>query len=254
VDTVGVPALSSAVGLSDQQTTTGPITRRKTYELVADRLVALISSRRLQPGDALPAERELVQLYAVGRSSVREALRMLESRGVIASRGNGSFAVAPFRNPLDHSLDFLISVDEADYGELFEVRRILEGEAAALAASGRREDEVEALEEAVADMVGGLEAEEQFIAADLRFHLLVAEATRNRLLVHLMHAIRALLQRSLVSAWRIPGSPERAVEMHRLILAAISERRPEDARRLMRDHVSRVERDITSGEEKGDPR
>jgi GntR family transcriptional repressor for pyruvate dehydrogenase complex len=237
--------------LSDQQTVSGPITRRKTYELVADRLLAHISSRRLQPGDPLPVERELVQVFAVGRSSVREALRMLESKGVITSRGNGSFAVAPFRNPLDHSLDFLLSVDEADHSELFAVRRILEGEAAALAATRHRAGELEAMEAALTDMRSGLGAEEQFIAADLRFHLLVAEATRNRLLVHLMHAIRALLQRSLSSAWRIPGSPEQAVEMHELVLGAIRDRRPEDARQLMQEHVSRVERDIHSGNERG---
>src|ERR687885_541260 len=114
-----------------------PIARQKTYEIVAERLLGLISSRQLGPGDALPSERELVELYRVGRSSIREALRMLESKGVIRSGGNGSFAVAEFANTLNNSLDFLLSVDEADYGELFEVRRILEGEAAALAASRR---------------------------------------------------------------------------------------------------------------------
>src|SRR2546430_4260383 len=82
-----------------------PIERRKTYELVAERLTEEISSRALSPGDLLPPERELVASFGVGRSSVREALRMLESRGLIASRGNGAFAVASLRNPLDHSLN-----------------------------------------------------------------------------------------------------------------------------------------------------
>jgi GntR family transcriptional repressor for pyruvate dehydrogenase complex len=220
-----------------------PISRQKTYELVAERLLALISSRRLEPGDALPSERELVQLYGVGRSSIREALRMLESKGVIRSEANGGITVAEFGNPLNHSLDFLLSVDEADYGELFEVRRILEGEAAALAASRRHDPEVERMAEEVAGMEAGLGSEEAFIMADLRFHLTVAEASRNRLIAHLMHAIRALLQRSLASSYHIPGSPEGAIELHRLILEAIAERRPEEARQLMQEHVSRVERD-----------
>jgi GntR family transcriptional repressor for pyruvate dehydrogenase complex len=230
--------------LSDSALLHQPIARRKTYELVAERLLELISSRRLGPGEVLPPERELVQLYAVGRSSIREALRMLESKGVIRSRGNGAFAVAEFRNPLDHSLDFLITVDEADYGELFEVRRILEGEAAALAATRRRRPEVTQLETAVDEMEAGLGSEVRFIAADLRFHLTIAAATRNRVIVHLMDAIRTLLQRSLASAYHISGSPERAVEMHRLITEAIAARRPEEARQLMQEHVARVERDI----------
>ncbi|HEY3069330.1 MAG TPA: FadR/GntR family transcriptional regulator [Gaiellaceae bacterium] len=226
-----------------------PISRQKTYEIVAERLLGLISSRHLGPGDAIPSERELVELYAVGRSSVREALRMLESKGVIKSSGNGSFAVAQFGNPLNNSLDFLLSVDEADYGELFEVRRILEGEAAALAASRRNDDDVTRMEAEIAAMEQELDSEEGFITADLRFHLTIARASGNRLIAHLMDAIRSLLQRSLSSAYHIPGSPERAVVLHRLILEAIANKRPEEARQRMQEHISRVERDITMSED-----
>lgn len=229
-----------------------PISRQKTYELVAARLLDLISSRRLGPGDMIPSERELVQHYAVGRSSVREALRTLESKGIIASAGNGSFRVATFANALNNSIDFLLSVDEADYSELFEVRRILEGEAAALAAARRVDDELERMVAEIDAMATGLDSEEAFITADLRFHLIIAEASRNRLILHLMHAIRALLQRSLSSSFHIPGSPEGAVEMHRIILEEISARRPEAARQRMQEHVSRVERDITYRGERRD--
>jgi len=222
-----------------------PVSRQKTYEIVAERLLALISSRRLGPGDALPSERELVQLYRVGRSSVREALRMLESKGVIKSGGNGSFTVAEFGNALNNSLDFLLSVDEANYAELFEVRRILEGEAAALAASRRDEDDLGRIGAEIEAMEAGLDSEDGFITADLRFHLTIAEASGNRLIEHLMEAIRTLLQRSLSSAYHIPGSPEGAVVLHGLILDAISAGHPEEARQRMQEHVSRVERDIT---------
>jgi GntR family transcriptional repressor for pyruvate dehydrogenase complex len=238
------------VRLSDS-TLFEPISRQKTYELVAERLLALISSGRLGPGDALPSERELVELYGVGRSSIREALRMLESKGVIRSGGNGAFTVAGFASPLNESLDFLLTVEEADYGELFEVRRILEGEAAALAASRRKGSEVKEMEAAVAAMAESLSSESAFITADLRFHLMIAEATRNRVIVHLMHAIRSLLQRSLSSAFHVPGSPERAIEMHGLIFEAVRGRRPEEARQLMQEHVSRVERDIAGRTERG---
>lgn len=233
--------------MSDKRTTYAPIERRKTYELVADSLIEQIRARTLRPGDVLPPERELVEAYRVGRSSVREALRMLESKGLIESRGNGAFSVANFRNPLNESLDLLLSVEEATYAELFEVRRILEGETVALAAARRTKAELEAMAAIVEEMAGGLSSEQRFITADLRFHLAIAEASRNRVLVHLMHAIRELLQRSLSSAYHVPGSPERAVEMHRLILEAVAARRPEEARRQMQEHVSRVERDITRG-------
>ena len=221
-----------------------PIERQKVYEQIADQLLGQIATRQLNPGDVLPPERELTQLYRAGRSSVREALRILESKGLIESRGNGTFTVAPYRNPLDSSLDLLVAVEEADYGELFEVRRILEAEAAAQAAKRRTREDLRAMVAALEGMEEGLSSEQQFIAADLRFHLSVAEASRNRVLVHLMNAVRALLLRSLASSYHIPGSPERAVEMHRKILAAIEAQDEDAARDLMRDHVVRVERDV----------
>jgi GntR family transcriptional repressor for pyruvate dehydrogenase complex len=221
-----------------------PIERRKTYELVADRLMEEISSRTLQPGDLLPPERELVASFGVGRSSVREALRMLESRGLIESNGNGTFTVAQLTNPLNQSLNLLLETDETDVAELFEVRRILEGESAALAAARRKRAHLKQLEEALDAMIQGLAAEEDFIDADLRFHMTVAEATGNRVAAHLMHAIRGLLQRALSSVYHVAGSPNRAIEMHRLILEAIREQRPEVARTRMHEHVESVERDI----------
>ena len=230
--------------MSDKTTIRTPIQRRKTYELVAERLTAEISSRILEPGDLLPPERELVASYGVGRSSVREALRMLESRGLIESRGNGTFAVAQLTNPLNHSLNLLLEADEADVAELFEIRRILEGESAALAAARRTRAQLDSMAEAIDGMVAGLPSEEEFINADLRFHLKVAEATRNRVAIHLMDAIRGLLRRALSSSYHVAGSPERAIEMHRLILEAIRERRPDLARERMQKHVDSVERDI----------
>jgi GntR family transcriptional repressor for pyruvate dehydrogenase complex len=221
-----------------------PIARRKTYELVAERLTEEISSRTLARGDLLPPERELVAAFGVGRSSVREALRMLESRGLIEGRGNGTFAVAHLTNPLNHSLNLLLEADEADVAELFEIRRILEGESAALAAARRTRPQLARMTEAIDGMVAGLSSEEEFINADLRFHLTIAEATRNRVAIHLMDAIRGLLQRALSSSYHVAGSPERAIEMHRLIFEAIHDRRPDQARERMQKHVESVERDI----------
>jgi GntR family transcriptional repressor for pyruvate dehydrogenase complex len=229
--------------LSDNLTET-PIARRKTYELVADRLLALIAARHLQPGDPIPAERELVESYRVGRSSVREALRMLESRGLIEALGNGSFAVAEFRSSLGESLGLLLSVDEADERELFEVRRILESETAALASERREAEHLVRMAAAIEEMEEGLDNERSYIAADLSFHLTIAEASGNRLASHLMHAIRGQMQQALGTAFLVPGGPQRSVAQHREILDAIEARRPDEARLVMHAHIQRVEREM----------
>src|SRR5713101_10194786 len=142
-----------------------PIERRKVYELIADQLLAEIGERRLRPGDVIPPERELTRLYRAGRSSVREALRMLESRGVIEPVGNGSFVVAGFANPLNNSLRLLMSLDEASMHDIYELRRIVECEAAALAAERRADEPLEQMDREIEEMRLGLHAAsgEQYI-------------------------------------------------------------------------------------------
>jgi GntR family transcriptional regulator, transcriptional repressor for pyruvate dehydrogenase complex len=236
--------------LSDDQTPAPilalrqPIERRNTYELVAESLLALISERHLKPGDTLPTERELMQHYGVGRSSVREALRMLESRGLISAGGSGAFAVADFRNPLNDSLSLLLAVEEGSLRELFEVRRIVEGEAVALATERGEEVHLDRMRAATELMREGLGNRDEYIEADVAFHLTIAEATQNRMILHLMHAIRDQLERALGSIYKIPGSPERSIEDHGLIIEAMEAGKPDEARERMREHLARVEESV----------
>jgi GntR family transcriptional repressor for pyruvate dehydrogenase complex len=221
-----------------------PIEKRKTYELIADRLLGQIGDRELRPGDALPTERELTETFQVGRSSVREGLRMLESRGLIVAGGNGSFTVAELSSPLNHSLHLLLAMDEADLRELYELRRMLEGEAAALAATRRTDADLEAMSAAIDEMAGSLGDRDGYASADVAFHVAVAAATANRVALHVMHAIRDLLSRALEQVYGIPGSAERSLAQHRLILEAIDGGRPDAAREHMRAHLTRVEQEI----------
>jgi GntR family transcriptional regulator, transcriptional repressor for pyruvate dehydrogenase complex len=169
---------------------------------------------------------------------------MLESGGLIESSGNGAFVVAAPRNPLNHSLGLLMAADDGNARELFEVRRLLECEAAALAAIRRTNAQIKQLETAIDEMTTALDSHDDYIAADIRFHLTIAEATSNRLIVHLMHAIRDQLLQLLGSVFGVAGGPQRSIEQHRQIVSAISMHQPERARELMHDHISRVEREL----------
>jgi GntR family transcriptional repressor for pyruvate dehydrogenase complex len=221
-----------------------PVERRKVYELISEHMASQISERALKPGDALPTERDLAESYRVGRSSVREALRMLESKGLIKPSGNGAFAVAEYGNPLSHSLNFLLTLEEVSLLEIYEVRKILEVEAAGLAASRRTDRDLAHMSAAIDEMIAGLSSQERYIEADLQFHLAVATATGNRIASRMMDAIRDLLHRALASIYHIPGSPQRSIAQHREILEAIASADAEAARARMREHLLRVERDI----------
>jgi GntR family transcriptional repressor for pyruvate dehydrogenase complex len=219
---------------------TQPIERRKVYELVAERLIARIGDG-LEAGDPLPPEREIMQQYAVGRSSVREALRMLESRGLIESHGNGAFVVAEPRNPFTDGLGMLLADGQTGLQQLFEVRRLLEGEIAGLAAERRSAAQLARLDASIQAMSAGLDSEDSYITADIDFHLILAEATGNRFVVHLMHAVRDQLRAAFGTVFHVPGSPASSVAEHRAIAEAVASRSGERARDLMNEHIGRVQ-------------
>lgn len=221
-----------------------PVARRNVYELVAENLIREIVAGRLRPGDVLPTERELTEAYRVGRSSVREALRILESRGVIQVAGHGAFTVSEGDALLNTPLQLLLSMDAADIRELFEIRRILEAETAGLAALRRSEADLGQLEASVDRMQGSLDSAEAYVEADLGFHITICRATGNRMASYLMNSIRRVLHETLMSVVLIPGSAQRSLEQHRLILAAIAEGDAADARRRMLEHLGRVETEV----------
>jgi GntR family transcriptional regulator, transcriptional repressor for pyruvate dehydrogenase complex len=210
---------------------------------VAEHLLALIGERQLRPGDAVPTERELTERYRVGRSSVREALRVLESNGVIAS-ARGGFVVAEASRPFNKSLQLLLTLEEANLRELFELRRILEVETAGLAATRRRRTHLAQLATAIDEMEHGLDNEDRYIAADVQFHLVLAEASGNRFVQHIMLAIRELLRRALSAIYRIPESAAQSIDDHRKIVAAVDSGDPAAASAAMRAHLDSVERAI----------
>ena len=232
-----------------------PLERRKVYEQIAEQLLAQIGSRRLKPGDPLPPERELTETFGVGRSSIREALRMLESQGVIRGANGGAFVVANAANPLNSSLRLVFTLDgSAGMHDLFELRRIIDCEAAALAAERRTDAHLAEMDAAIAEMEESLVADgrgDRFIDADLRFHLAVAGATGNRMVLHSMEAVRDVVRRALMTIYFIPQSPESAVVEHRAVRAAIAAGDAVQAREAMLHHLTRVETDVEKGVRNG---
>ena len=180
---------------------------------------------------------------------------MLESLDVIRAANGGAFVVAEAANPLNSSLRLVFTLDDrAGMHDLFELRRIIDCEAAALAAERRSEAHLEEMAAAISEMERSLaehDRGERFIEADLRFHLAVAEATGNRMLLHSMHAIRDVVRRALLTVYFIPQSPESAVVEHRAVRAAIAAGDAARARDEMRNHLVRVERDVEKGVRSG---
>ena len=207
----------------------------------------MVTSQTLVAGDPFPVEREIATAYSVGRSTVREALRILESQGVITATPGGSFTVAEAGQPLHRSLRLVMALaTEPSIADLFELRRILDCAAAELAAHRRQPRDLEQMQAAVDAMVSSLEDDDaqRFIDADLRFHIAVADATGNSLVRHTLDAIRDVLHDALLEIFRIPGSAESAIQEHRAILAAIQSGNGTESSIAARIHLDRVEADV----------
>jgi GntR family transcriptional repressor for pyruvate dehydrogenase complex len=218
----------------------------RAYEAIADRLLSDITEGRLKTGDAIPSERELTTSFGVGRSSVREALRMLESRGVIAPGRGKTFAVADPGNVLARALDVVFVADDATFDDLFELRLVLECEAAALAASRRTEEHLASMHEVLQAMERAIKAgsSEAFQRSDTEMHRLVGAAAANPFVLRTVEAARELMNRALGSLFLLPNRPERTLEQLRALLRALEAQRPEEAHGEMRRHVESVWRDV----------
>lgn len=197
----------------------------------------LIAEGVLSPGDRLPPERELAEMVGVSRSSLRQALKVLETMGVISQRvGSGTRLNPAAASILAEPLQFLILLEGITFQELMEARLIVEPELAARAAVLATAEQVEALERAIVQMEESTADPDRFVASDLEFHQAVYRAAGNRVCTMLFTVVHQSLE-DLVRFTSELVEPEHTIRLHRRILTAIRRRDPEAARLRMREHL-----------------
>ncbi|MBI1724181.1 MAG: FadR family transcriptional regulator [Candidatus Tectomicrobia bacterium] len=219
-----------------------PVKKTRLYEDVVAQVQRLIRTKKLTPGERLPSERELAAALAIGRPSVREALRTLDSMGLIEVRsGQGAFlrnlSLDPYLASIRESLAFLLDVREETLLELWEVRQGLEEQIARLAARRRGEADLVRLRALTGEMERGLGAPEEVVRSGMAFHRALCAAAGNGVLLTVWEAIAGLIekgQRRIVGA---PGQPREAFAKHEALLAAVEAGDAEGARRAMRGHM-----------------
>jgi GntR family transcriptional repressor for pyruvate dehydrogenase complex len=173
-----------------------PIERTTVSEEIVKRLVNLILDAALKPGDKLPSERELMAQLAVGRSSLREAIKTLRALGVVEVRGGaGTFVAEGNISALTQPLSWRLLMTEHTAREVIEARRCVEVELAGLAAERATPEDIEAIGKKLEVMKVSSD-EVEFLQSDLEFHLAVARAGNNRILYNVLETLR-----HLVFAW-----------------------------------------------------
>jgi GntR family transcriptional regulator, transcriptional repressor for pyruvate dehydrogenase complex len=217
----------------------------RLYEQIVQQIEESILKGALKAGDQLPAERELAHQFGVSRTAVREAVKALSEKGLVeAHPGRGTFITNGTSYSIRQTLDWMLRAGpEEGTVHLAEVREILEPEIAAMAASRADGEAIASMREAVAVMDKAKRDPDAFIEADLDFHLALAEAASNPLILSLIDSIVAVLREQRMRIFKVEGGPERGQYHHKRILDAIEHRDPQGAREAMRAHLRQVRED-----------
>lgn len=203
----------------------------------------LITSGQLNPGDQIPPEQELAALLSISRSSLREAVKALSQAQVLhVRRGDGTYVSSLEPRLLLSGMAFAIELmQEQGLAEIFEVRRLLEPAATALAAERISDAQVTALHDSLGDMKRAQDPEE-LVMRDIDFHAHIAEASGNASLCSILDAVSTRSLRARV--WRVTtvGLKSMTLSQHGTILDALAERDASLAHSAAVIHVSQSER------------
>ncbi|MDQ6700978.1 MAG: FCD domain-containing protein, partial [Acidobacteriota bacterium] len=201
-------------------------------------LTEMITSGAVKSGKLLPSEHELCVRIGVSRSTLRMALRTLEAQGLVVTRhGVGAVVTDRTRETLTASIELMLRRRGAAPRDVFEVRLMLECQAAALAAQRAQERHITAIRASIAKLADGAVPISEHVAADLAFHMAVAEASGNEVLVALVHAVRQQLLEHIAATFARDERVHVRIEAHTAILNGIETHDSVAAENAMRAHL-----------------
>jgi GntR family transcriptional repressor for pyruvate dehydrogenase complex len=219
-----------------------PVKKTRVYEEIVVKVKHMIEKGRLNSGDQLPSERELAEVFNVSRSSVREALRSLETQGYLESRqGDGTYIARQPLESLVNPLATVIFTEKDGQIELFEMRRLIEPQLAFLAAERATPEEIVMLGKALELQENAFAQGESGTEVDKAFHYILAKAAKNKVLLRIIDNIMDLLAETRDKYLQVEGRPERSLARHREILSAIKSGDKELAARVMQEHLEDIE-------------
>jgi len=205
---------------------------------VVNHVRSLIENGTLQPGDKLPPERELARTLKISRASLRTGIGYLAAMGVMKIRhGIGTFVAEGPPDLGKASLSFMGALHGFQSWQMFEARIILESSLAALAAERGKEEHHAALAEEVAEMFAAIDGPSDYLIHDVLFHRIIAQASGNPILAAIMETVTSTMYDKRRKTVERAVDLRESAEMHREIYRAIRGRKPQDARRLMEQHL-----------------
>ena len=215
---------------------------------LSEKIIAQISdalvSGELKPGDRLPPERELAEQFGVSRTVIRDAVKTLAGRGILhVKHGAGIFVTTSEENAIGRlgALSDILPLQGVSLRDLFEIRKVLEAEGAEWAARRRNDYHLKRLRGILEDAYRNSENIEVLSERDAQFHVAIAEASQNLVLVRVMLILLDLLAQSRRESLSIPGRAKLSLKDYERIVEEIEAQRHEGARETMLEHLTSVE-------------
>lgn len=228
-----------------------PQPKKKAYQVIVDQIREYFLNGELQPGEKLPTERELASRFNVSRTSVREALRKLEIKGIIEiKQGSGSFIKTQEGRSLGEELSStIIKTEKKLIYEMLELRQALEVECAFLASQRATSEDLERIGKALEMMDRVKNDVELGIQADLSFHINIVLASHNSIFLQLFQTLSEHMQDTIRATRRQrlkdPERTQETIDEHKEIYLAIASGDANQAKQLMEKHIKQIRRELT---------
>ena len=220
-----------------------PVKRLNVTDSIVNQIKELVLQGKLNQGDKLPPERELMNLFEVGRPSLREALKVLEAQGLIEKTQKGTLISGNHDKFFTDSLMFQLYFSSADWQDIFEARRFIERELTTLATTRATSEDFMAIEQSIEDMELAINVNnmDDYVSANLDFHEKIAKSSNNLVMYNLYQSINNLIEHAQVKALTVQGVMNESLNFHKDILGAMKQRNPELASELMVKHINSVQ-------------
>lgn len=215
---------------------------KTVHQSVARQIAELIESGNFKKGDKLPAERALAERFKVSRSSIREAIKSLAQKNLVESRrGDGTYILADMDADIFEAFTTAFSDQKKRISDIFQFRRVIEPEIAALAAASMNENTLNRLKVIVCDQQMQAQNGKNTSDLDAKLHLEIAKATGNSIFPEMMQALDRIMEESRSEILQPPKRQQASIVAHFKILEAFENNNPAQAREAMRKHIDEVE-------------
>lgn len=215
-----------------------PINYSTVTEMVASKFMQLLSDGTLKPGDKLPTERELAVQFNVGRTTIREALKLLTLSGLLeAKRGIGTFVRSDYNSFITRELSLPVLLNIANIHDIVEVRNPLEVQAAKLAVMRATDEEIQAISDQLDLMVANCSDYQKVADYDIKFHSMINIASHNQFLIQTMHSIQNVLRQYIELSGKMTDDFSQTYKEHYAIYKAIYDRDSKSAVAATEIHI-----------------